>query len=140
MAFEIKKETVINSTPEQIWNILINTKAYPVWNPFIKSIDGDLAVGNKIDVDLNGMIFKPIVQSFKKNKEFTWLGHLWIKGIFDGKHKFRLTEITKNQICFEQSETFYGILVPLLKRKLKKEIAENFENMNQALKKLAEKE
>ena len=48
MAKEIKTEILINATPEKIWSILTNFENYSNWNPFIKSIKGEVKVGNKI--------------------------------------------------------------------------------------------
>ena len=45
MAKEIKTEILINATPEKVWTILTNFDNYPNWNPFIKSIKGEVKVG-----------------------------------------------------------------------------------------------
>lgn len=48
MAKEIKTEIQIDATPERVWEILTDFDAYPTWNPFIKSITGEVNVGNTI--------------------------------------------------------------------------------------------
>jgi uncharacterized protein YndB with AHSA1/START domain len=48
MAKEIKTEILINATPEKVWSILTSFDNYPNWNPFIKSIKGEVKVGNMI--------------------------------------------------------------------------------------------
>jgi uncharacterized protein YndB with AHSA1/START domain len=70
MAKEIKTEILINATPEKVWSILIEFDKYPNWNPFIKSITGNVLTGNKITVRLEppeakGMTFKPKVLAFE---------------------------------------------------------------------------
>lgn len=139
MAFEIKTSIEINASPEEVWKILMNKEDYPKWNPFVKSLQGDLKKGACIAVNLQGMKFKPVIQTFIKNKEFSWLGHLGMKGLFDGRHLFKLIETENGNTIFEHGEQFQGFLVPLLKRKLLTETKPGFEAMNQSLKAQAEK-
>jgi hypothetical protein len=144
MAKEIKTEILISATPEKVWNILSDFKKYPEWNPFIKSITGDVAVGNNITARLEppgakGMTFKPKVLAFDKNKEFRWIGHLLFPGLFDGEHKFELTDNKNGTTTFRQSEKFGGILVPLFSKMLDVNTTNGFNLMNEKLKEVAER-
>ena len=144
MAKEIKTEIVIKATPEIVWAILTDFDNYPNWNPFIKSIKGQVAVGNKIIARLEppkakGMTFKPSVLIFDANKEFKWLGHLLFPGLFDGEHKFELFDNGNGTTNFRQSEKFKGLLVSLFKKMLDNNTTNGFNLMNQKLKELAEK-
>ena len=145
MAKEIKTEILINATPEKVWSILTDFDNYPNWNPFIKSIKGDVKVGNKITVrieppEAKGMTFKPKVLSFDQNKEFRWIGKLLFKGLFDGEHKFELIDNGNGTTTFRQSEKFKGIFVPLFKKQLDNNTKNGFEEMNNKLKELAEQQ
>lgn len=143
MSKEIKTEILINASPSRVWSVLTNFQNYPQWNPFIKSITGQVGVGNKITArieppDASGMTFKPKVLTFETNKEFKWLGHLWIPGLFDGEHKFELIDNQNGTTTFIQSEKFNGILVPLFGKMLDVNTMNGFRLMNQKLKELAE--
>lgn len=138
MATEIHTSITIKSTPEKVWAVFTNFQAYPDWNPSIKSLNGEVKVGEKIEVALEGMKFKPKVLVFEKNKELEWLGHLLFPGLFDGKHRFLIIERGNGTITFEQSEKFRGILVPLLRKKLMTDVKAKFEEMNSALKEKVE--
>lgn len=143
MAKEIKTEILISAKPQKVWSILTNFDNYPNWNPFIKSIKGDVKVGNKISVRIEppeseGMTFKPRIITFEANKEFKCLGHLLFKGLFDGKHKFELIDNENGTTTFKQSEKFKGILVPLFKKQLDNNTKRGFEEMNKKLKELVE--
>lgn len=113
-------------------------KKYPEWNPFIKSISGEQKVGSHLKVNLQGMTFKPEILVLEKNREFKWVGKLWIKGLFDGTHQFALEESGDGTISFIHGESFSGILVPLFKKKLETETNFAFQKMNKALKNRAE--
>ena len=143
MAKEIKTEILIHATPEKVWSILTNFDNYPNWNPFIKSINGEVKVGNTITArieppEANGMTFKPKILSYDVNKELSWLGHLIIPGLFDGQHKFELIDNGNGTTTFIQSEKFKGILVPLFKKMLDINTINGFDAMNKKLKELAE--
>lgn len=129
----------IQATRETIWQILLDFEQYPVWNTFIKSITGKVEEQSKLIVELEGMKFSPIVQVYDIGAELTWLGHLWIKGLFDGEHRFYLTDNGDGTTEFEQSEKFSGILVKFLEKKIDKEIKQGFNQMNLELKLRAER-
>ena len=134
----IKTEININAKPEAVWNVLTDFFNYPQWNPFIISIEGNVETGKRIHVKLQGMNFKPKVLVFEQNKEFRWLGHLWIKGLFDGEHRFQLVENADGTTTFIHSENFSGILVKLFTKMLKKNTEPGFKQMNQKLKERVE--
>ena len=143
MAKEIHTEISINATPEKVWAILTDFDNYPNWNPFIKSISGDVRVGNKITTRLEfplgqGTTFKPKVLAFETNKELRWIGHLWFPGLFDGEHKFELIDNKNGTTTFKQSEYFEGILVPFFQQVLDKNTTDSFNLMNKKLKEMAE--
>jgi len=140
MAKEIKTEILINATPEKVWSILTSFDNYPNWNPFIKSIKGEVKVGNKIKVSIQppnskAMTFKPKVLAFEINMELRWLGHLLFTGLFDGEHKFELIDNGNGTTTFKQSEKFKGIFIGLLNLENTKN---GFEAMNEKLKEMAE--
>lgn len=144
MAKEIKTEIHIQSSPEKVWSILTQFQNYPNWNPFIKSISGDVKVGNRITARIEppgakGMTFKPKVLTYSAHKEFTWLGNLVFPGLFDGKHSFKLIAHNDGTTTLIQSEAFKGILVPLFKKMLDVNTVKGFTAMNEKLKELAEK-
>lgn len=138
MAKQIKTSITINASRERIWQILMGFDSYPEWNSFIKSVSGDVKVGNQIQLKLQGMTFKPVVLILNENTELKWLGHLWFKGLFDGEHKFYLTDNGNGTTNFEQSENFSGILVKLFSKNLDKDTKTGFEQMNNELKLRAE--
>lgn len=141
---EIKTEIEINASIDKVWKILTDFKAYPSWNPFIVSLEGDVHVGSIFKVVLHPpeskpMTFKPRCLQMELNKEFIWLGKLLFTGIFDGKHIFELTELGPSKTKLVQREEFKGLLVPLLWKQLDKNTRKGFELMNEKLKEGAEK-
>ncbi|HSY77118.1 MAG TPA: SRPBCC domain-containing protein [Bacteroidia bacterium] len=141
---EIRSEIIINATPDRVWKVLTDFGDYPSWNPFLKWLKGNVAIKNRIEVRIeppgaSGMTFKPRVLKFDTNKEFRWLGHLIIPGLFDGEHIFELIDNGDGTTTFVQREIFGGILIPFFKKMLEINTRQGYEQMNKALKERAEK-
>jgi hypothetical protein len=137
-------EIDIGATPQEVWGHLIDFETYPNWNPFIKTISGELVVGSKLNASLQlpdkgAMTFKPTVLVANTNQEFRWKGKLLLPRIFDGEHYFIIEEKADGTSRFIQGETFKGILVHLIWPLIGKDTTNGFNAMNQALKVLAEK-
>jgi hypothetical protein len=144
MKKEIETEILINASTKKVWQVFIDFKNYPVWNPFILSISGNIEVGGKIRVQLlppgtKGMTFKPKVLIIQPQAEFRWLGRLLFPGLFDGEHRFELTDNGDGTTTFKQSETLKGILVPFFRKMLDNNTTAGFRLMNEKLKQEAEK-
>lgn len=143
MTVEIFTEILIEAQPQKVWEILTDFENYPEWNSFVKSIEGNVKVGNIISVRIeppngNGLTFKPVVVAYEPQKELRWLGKFFIKGVFDGEHQFKLIDNKNGTTTFIQSETFTGILVSLFKNNLNN-TKTGFEQMNLELKEIAER-
>jgi hypothetical protein len=132
--FEIQTEIIINSTPELIWEVLMDWEQYPEWNPFILSISTHPKHNNQLKINVQGMKFEPLILTNETPTHFEWIGKLFVNGLFDGKHRFELIKISDTQTKFVHSEHFSGWLVPLFKSQLLTKTKPGFEAMNQALK------
>ena len=136
---EIKTEIVINASTEEIWDVLLNHKEYPEWNPFIKKISGSVVQGENLAVTIQTennkpMDFTPIVLMNKENEEFRWKGKLIVNGVFDGEHYFTVEKIETNRVKFIQGENFSGILSGLFMLMIREDTEGGFKSMNMALK------
>ena len=115
----------------------------PTWNPFIKHISGSTKPGEILSVKIQPknkklMKFTPKVLKNEREKEFRWLGHLFVKGLFDGEHYFQLEAISSNKTRFIHGENFSGIMSGLLLKMIGDSILEGFQAMNEALEETAE--
>ena len=140
----LETEIAIRGTPEQVWTVLIDFKSYPQWNPFIREASGKTEKGFRLKVkiyppDGNPMTFHPTVLDAVPSQRLRWLGHLWIPGLFDGEHDFRIEQASPGQSRFRQREQFRGILVNLFPNAMYEKTKRGFEAMNRALKERVEK-
>jgi hypothetical protein len=136
---ELHTEIEINASAERVWRVLTDFAAYPKWNPFVRRVEGEVSVGARLHVYIQpsggkGMSFRPTVLIADPNREFRWLGHLWLPGLFDGEHSFSIEPLVEGRVRFVQRERFGGLLVPLLSKMLDGDTRRGFEETNRALK------
>lgn len=141
--YEITTHIDIAATPQRVWSVLMDFPAHPQWNPFLRSIAGVPAIGERLSVVLQpvggkGMTFRPKVLVATPPQEFRWIGRFLLPGIFDGEHYFRIMPIAAQMVRFEQGERFTGMLVPLAKSSLAGATRAGFVAMNVALKSRSE--
>ena len=135
---ELRTEIEIDAPPERVWAVLIDFEKFPDWNPFIRSIRGNVQVGSRLDVLLGAsgtraMRFRPTVKAVVPNRELRWLGRLGLPRLFDGEHIFQIEPLGPIRSRFVQRERFRGLFVPLLARSLNRDARRGFEEMNRAL-------
>lgn len=142
---ELNTRIEINASAERIWQILMEFERYGEWNPFVRSIAGESVVGSSLSIFIKpeggrGMNLSPKVVAVEPGRKFAWKGSLLFPGIFDGTHEFHIEPNDDGSSNFIHREEFTGITVPLLWPMLEKDTRKGFEDMNEALKKLAETE
>lgn len=136
--FEIVTEVEIGASPQTVWDQLTDVESFASWNPFMIEASGVAETGSRLIVRMHppggsAMTFKPTVIEASAPTRFEWLGSLFVRGLFDGRHRFEL-EQTHFGTRLVQSEQFSGLLVPLFRRSLDRKTRAGFEAMNAALK------
>ncbi len=140
---EISTSIEIESSPEEVWEILVDFTAYTKWNPFIRSIEGTASKGERLKVSVKpvggkALTFRPTVLVAIPNKELRWLGRFLFPWLFDGEHYFQIEPISSKLVKFIQGERFSGLLVALAKSSLDDGTKRGFVAMNKALKAFAQ--
>lgn len=108
----------INAPAEAVWETLTDLASYAAWNPFVTAASGDVGVGQRLDLTVKppggrATRFRPWVTAVEPHRYLEWLGHLALPGVFDGRHSFTLTPMSRGRTLLQQSETFTGMLTPL---------------------------
>ncbi|XVQ11626.1 SRPBCC family protein [Spirillospora sp. CA-255316] len=139
---EIRTEIEIDAAPGRVWKVLTDLRAYPDWNPFIVSAEGEVREGGRLTNKLTQkgggtMTFKPTILVAAPERELRWLGRFGVPGVVDGEHYFRLEALDGGRTRLVQGERFTGALVPFAGGAL--DVADGFAAMNTALKARVEK-
>ena len=135
---ELTTEITIAAPPERVWAVLTEFETYPDWNPFITRVEGEAVIGSRLDADLKpegrkATRIRPTVVEVEEGRLLAWLGHLGVKGIFDGRHRFEVTPGPDGGTRFVQSERFSGILSRPIMAMIEKATEAGFRMMNEAL-------
>jgi hypothetical protein len=123
---ELHSQIEIDATPAEVWRVLVDLARYHEWNPFIVGVHGVVEHGARLRMVMHppggrAVTLKPAVTEVRPQRVFEWWGHLVVRGVFDGRHRFEL-EPTAGGARVAQTETFTGILVPLLNHALKAQV------------------
>lgn len=139
---EIFTEITVDAPPETVWSVLTEFERYGEWNPAL-AVEGRPAEGERLTVSPGpeapeGPTFRPRVLTVDPGREFVWMGHLFVPGLFDGRHSFRIEDLGDGRSRVVQSERFGGVLRWPILRRYGADTEANFHAMNAALKTRAE--
>ncbi len=142
LSVTVEAATHVEATPERVWAVLTDTDAYPSWNPFVRSISGQLVTGERLTValkptDAEPRTMTPTVVEVVPGRSFTWLGKVGVRGVLDGRHRFTVTADGVGSHLV-QHERLSGLLVPAFRRLLTVDTPAAFVASNDALKARAE--
>lgn len=127
----------IDAAPDVCWQVLTDLDAYARWNPFMPNVAGEPVAGTRLTVELappggRSRTFRPTVTAVEPGRALEWLGRVGVPGVFDGRHRFELEPRPDGTTRFSQSETFSGLLVPLLWGSISGPTTAGFEQLDEA--------
>ena len=141
---EVRSEIEINSYPGIVWKILTDFATYDQWNPFINKIIGLPTEGSKIDIYIEtpggkNRKYSPRITKVEEGRELRWFGKSSLPGFLNAEHIFTIEELQPESVRFIQREVFDGLLTRLFGKGLDTDVMQGFQDMNDALKKRAER-
>ncbi len=136
--YELSTHIDIDAPADRVWTTLVDFDEYPDWNPFLR-VRGRPNLGARLDVEIRPpdgrpARLRPTVTTCDRGREFSWLGHMYVPGLFDGTHRFVVEQRPDGRTRFHQSESFSGVLAGPILRLLADSVEAGFEEMNAALK------
>ncbi len=104
----------IRAPRERVWALLTDAKRFPAWNSTVTSLDGVIAVGQKLTlrVPISERTFHPRVRELVANERMVWADGF--APMFRGVRTFTLGGGT----TFEMAEVFSGLMLPMIRRSL----------------------
>ena len=139
----IKTAIDISASAEMVWRVLTYFPDYPKWNPFLISIQGSLAPGQRLKIQARlpqgrEYKFSPLVVKLIPASELRWRRRRLIEGVFDRELAFLIVPNGIKGVRFIQREHFSGLLAPLIMHFISEKTVKAFNLMNLALKRIAE--
>ncbi len=128
----------INAPVEKVWALLTDAAGYTTWNPTIVSLEGNIAVGERISLvsTVNPKrAFKLNVVEMSPQK-MVWSDGMPL-GLFKGERTFTVTPATGGGTEFSMREVYSGFLAPLITKTIP-DMTDSFEEFATGLKNAAE--
>ncbi len=129
----------IKAQPSKIWSLLTNAKDFPRWNSTVKNIDGNISLGEKIQLRATiapERIFKLRVSEFVPNQKMVWRDGA--APMFQGVRTYALNVKNDGSTDFLMEEIFSGLMLPMIVKSLP-DFGPTFEQYVADLKREAEK-
>lgn len=138
---EIRSEIEVMAPADRVWGVLVDFQNYSAWNPFIYEISGEAMLGEKLRISLRTpsgkeRSYEPVITKLESGRELRWVGK---NALLMGEHIFSLESLKSGSTLLVQREIFKGFLSGFFGDDTHKDIAGGFEQMNQAVKRRAEK-
>lgn len=139
---ELRTEVEIAAPIAHVYRVLTDFESYQAWNPFLTSLSGKLAVGEKLKLEMslpegNSYLLEPRVTQVTESAELRWSGRFMFPALLEAEHLFLLTERGERLTRLVQGLNFSGFLLRFAGSSLTLS-ARGCVYMNQALKKRAE--
>lgn len=108
----------IPAPPEVVWRKLTDAASFPAWNTTVQSIEGRIAVGEKLAIRVPiapGRTFTPRVVELVPEERMVWQDGFY--PMFRGTRTFTLAR-RGAATEFEMEEVFRGLMLPMIKSSL----------------------
>ena len=143
---EVTSAIDIATSPERVWRILANFSDYPRWNPFIRGVKllgrleprVPLRIRMRLPPGGRAHVFSATTVKVVPAAELSWRGRLALRGLFDGEHASIIVPHGLNGCRFIQRQRYSGLLAPLLFPFIKRDASKGLDEMNRALRRVAE--
>ncbi len=108
----------VKAPASKIWALLTKASDFPRWNSTVTSIEGDIALGQKlkIKVPISERTFSPKVTELEPEKRMVWSDGA--APMFKGVRTFTLRPAADGSTEFEMAEVFSGLMLPMIKGSL----------------------
>ena len=109
----------IHAKPAEIWALLTDARRFTSWNSTVRSLEGDIALGNKLALKVKldpKRTFTPRVTKLEFAKEMEWSDGF--APMFRGKRTFTLTPKEDGVTEFAMQEVLSGLMLPMIKKSL----------------------
>ena len=136
----------IDAPPERVWAILADLSRYGEWNPFTPRIDASLVIGEPVVLHVAMKPGKPLIvqrEVCSANDPGKWelgWGLQRRPGFALRANRIqRLTRVGPDRTRYYTSDTFSGLLVPIVMGLYRADIQRGFDGAARGLKERAEK-
>ncbi len=128
----------IRSTPERVWQTLMDVSRWPELDSSIARVDGTPAPGATLTIHAKlGRAFSLKVVDFTPRQRMVLSGGMPL-GLFEGQRTYSVTSASDGTVEFAMREAFTGLLAPLITRSIP-DLQPSFDEFAASLKQRSER-
>jgi len=142
--FQVEAEIIISAPAALVWAVLVDLAHYSDWNSLVYSMKSNLRVGDRLTMKVrmrprwgwNVVTVNEVIR-VDAQRRLVWrtLSPWWL---LQGERWQTLEALDLNRTRYTTSEGFTGILAPLVKWAVGRDLQRGFENVARDLKQRAE--
>ncbi len=142
MGEELRHETAIDATPEEVWRVLVDVDGWPAWNPTLTTADGPLVEDRWVKMTLRlGPVHVKLPQhitAVEAPNRLAWRTRNLFDKFMDVDRTFHLAPTPGGGTLLIQAEVAHGPVAPLAMLFLKGMILDGFVALGEALRRQLE--
>jgi hypothetical protein len=121
---EVKSQVDVDASADQVWAVLTDFSSYPIWNPFIYPLKGELRSGSQLEVTIHPagtqtITYQATVIAVNRARELTWSGQIFSGGVFETTYSFTIEPLESGRARLVSHESHKGFAVVLAWRLMK---------------------
>jgi hypothetical protein len=137
-----RSEVLVDASPEQVWEVLVDLPRYGEWNPFTIAVRSKLEVGASVDMDvrLNGRVRRQreTVRVVQPHRCLDWGMQLGPRWLLRAERRQHLTAEREARTRYVTEDRIEGWLAPLVHLLYGRTLTAGFAAMATALKERVE--
>ena len=136
----VETRCFFDATADRIWRVLTQFDAYRYWNPFIEQVCGPLAQGEVMQLSLKSrwgwhVRLKAVVVGLEPHARIEWMGSKFSPSLLLIEHRLKVVRNAEGAGAeVIHSERVSGLLLPLFRWAIKRDLQAGFANMNASFK------
>ena len=128
----------IEAPAQRVWDILLDVEKYGEWNPFTPRVDTNFEVGSPVVLHVNMGPVKlkqpELIQAVEPPRLLAWGMTMGAHFLLFTRREQRLQALSETSCRYETSDSFSGLLTPLIMLLCGRLIRRGFNDVARALK------
>jgi hypothetical protein len=109
---EVRSQVDVNASADQVWAVLTDFSSYPIWNPFIYPLKGELRTGSPLEVTIHPgsqtITYQATMIAVNRARELTWSGRTFSGGVFETTYSFTIEPLESGGVRLVSHESHKG--------------------------------
>jgi hypothetical protein len=114
---EVQSQVDVDASADQVWAVLSDFPSYPIWNPFIYPLKGEVRTGSQLEVTIHPgtqtITYQATVIAVHRARQLTWSGQIFSGGVFETTYSFTIEPLGSGKARLVSHESHKGFAAVL---------------------------